>query len=179
MDFSYNQPVRIEHLGFGAIVTSNTMERMRQIILASIRNYQVRTWAEKITDYAGDEHSRAEAIWNFILNHTRFLPDPTNLEMIKTPPVFLQLWGAGSDRVPGDCDDLTILSLSLLESIGFRTALRAVSFDPDNSSDFSHIYGLVYIDKQWTPFDLVAGMKGMDLGSEPPNIVSIRDMEVI
>jgi len=170
-----NHPIRIESLGFGAIVTSNTMEKMRQIILASIRNYQVRLWAEKLIDFGPDDFSKAENIYNFIVNNCRYVQDPVGLELLKTPPVSLQTIEVGGHPAL-DCDDATILIGSLIMSIGIPFALRAVSFNDD---EFSHIYGLVYIkDRGWVATDFVAGKKGGEIGDEPQGITRIKDMEV-
>ena len=170
-----NHPVRIESLGFGAVVTSNTMEKMRQIILASIRNYQVRLWAEKLIDFAPDDFSKVENIYNFIINNCRYVQDPVGLELLKTPPVSLQAIEVGGQPAL-DCDDATILIGSLVMSIGIPFALRAVSFNDD---EFSHVYGLAYIkDQGWIATDFVVGKKGGYLGDEPTGITKIKDMEV-
>ena len=170
-----NHPVRIESLGFGAIVTPNTMEKMRQIILASIRNYQVRLWAEKLIDFAPDDFEKAEKIYNFIVNNCRYVQDPVGLELLKTPPVSLQAIEVGGHPAL-DCDDATILIGSLIMSIGIPFALRAVSF---NNDEFSHVYGLVYIkDRGWVATDFVVGKKGGYFGDEPQGITRIKDMEV-
>ena len=170
----FNHPVRIEHLGFGAIVTPNTMEKMRQIILASIRNYQVRIWAERIIEFAPDDFEKAEKIYNFIVNNCRYVQDPVGLEMLKTPIVSLQTIEVGGSPAL-DCDDATILIGSLVMSIGIPFALRAVAFN----EEYSHVYGLVYIkDRGWVASDFVIGKKGGYLGDEPTGITQIKDMEI-
>jgi len=167
-------PVRIESLGFGAIVTPNTMEKMRQIILASIRNYQVRLWAERLIEFAPDDFSKSENIFNFIVNHCRYIQDPVGLEMLKTPIVSLQMIEVGGYPAL-DCDDATILIGSLVMSIGIPYALRAVAFD----DEYSHVYGLIYIkDRGWIAADFVIGKKGGYLGDEPEGKTKIKDMEV-
>ncbi len=170
-----NQPVRIESLGFGSIVTPNTMEKMRQIILLSIRNHQVRRWAENIIEFAPDDYEKAEKIYNFIVNNCRYVQDPVGLELLKTPPVSLQQIEVGGSPAL-DCDDATILIGSLIMVIGIPYALRAVSF---NNDEFSHIYGLVYIkDRGWIAADFVIGKHGGYIGDEPKEVTRIKDMEV-
>ncbi len=175
-----NHPVRIESLGFGSIVTPNTMEKMRQIINASIRNYYVRVWAEKLIEFAPDDYSKVENIYNFIVNHCRFVKDPVPLEMLKTPTVSLQMIEAGGFPAI-DCDCATILIGSLVESIGIPYAIRAVALaDSDvGPNEYSHVYGLFYIkDRGWTPIDFLVGKKGGYLGDEPTGITKIKDLEV-
>jgi len=167
-------PVRFEGLGFGSMVTPNTMEKMRQIILDSIRNYQVRQWAENIIEFAHDDYEKAEKIYNFVVNNCRFVQDPFGLELLKTPPVSLQTLQVGGNPAL-DCDDATILIGSLVMSIGIPYALRAVAFN----DEYSHVYGLVYIkDRGWVAADFVVGKKGGYLGDEPQGITRIKDMEV-
>ncbi len=171
-----NQPVRIGSLGMGPLVTINTMEKMKQIILASIHNYYVRLWAEKLIDFAGDDYDKVENIYNFVVNKCRYVQDPSGLELLKTPIVSLEIIEIGGSPAL-DCDDATILIGSLVMSIGIPFALRAVSFNED---DFSHVYGLVYIkDRGWVPVDFVVGKKGGYLGDEPEAITKIKDVEVI
>jgi len=170
-----NQPVRFESLGFGGLVTSNTMDRMKQIIVNSLRSYYIRRWAEKIVDFAPDEYSKAETIYDFIVSKCRYIQDPVGLELLKTPQVSLQLIEVG-DSPAIDCDDATILIGALVESIGLPYAIRAVSF---NNDEFSHIYGLVkIIEKGWIPMDFVVGKKGGYMGDEPQGITRMKDMEV-
>ena len=179
MDFNYsqstNQPVRIESLGFGSIVTPNTMEKMRQIILDSLRNYQVRLWAERLIDFAPDDFEKAENIYNFVVNHCRYVQDIVGLELLKTPIVSLQQLEVGGSPAL-DCDDATILIGSLIMAIGIPFALRAVAFN----EEYSHVYGLVYAkDRGWIPADFVIGKKGGYMGEEPEGITRIKDMEIV
>ncbi len=168
-------PTRTEFLGYGDEITTNTMAKMKDIINKSIKDYYVRRWAEKIIERAGrNDFARVDAIYRFLYSTTNYVKDPLGLELLKTPQVALQLIEIG--EVPGlDCDDLTILSLSLLKSIGYPVALRAVGFRR-NDNKYTHIYGLVHIQRMgWIPFDLV---HGIGLGNEPPGILRAIDMEV-
>lgn len=170
-----NHPVSIEFLGFGEEITPNTMNRMGSIINSSIRDYYVRRWAEKIIERTEeDDSSRAQVIYDFLSNHTNYVKDPTGLELLKTPKVSLTLIERG--EIPGlDCDCLTILSMSLLKSIGFRVGMRAVGYNSDGKH--THIYGMVLIRPYgWVPFDLV---KNLGLGNEAPlRKFQQKDMEV-
>lgn len=169
-----NQPIAFGDLGFGAIVTSNTMEIMKQIIIASIHSYYVRKWAEKIVDFAEGDYSKCEAIFNFVVSNCRYVQDPVGIELLKTPIISLNLIETG-DSPALDCDDAAILIGSLVESIGIPYALRAVSFN----EDFSHVYGLCYIkDRGWIPADFVVGKREGYFGDEPQGITKIKDMEV-
>ncbi len=174
---TFNQSIqhtKIEPLGFGDIVTPVTMEKMKELIQGSLRSYYVRRWAERIIDFAESDFNKSETIFNFVVNHCRYVHDPVGLELLKTPNVSLELIEVGSSPAI-DCDDAAILIGSLNMSIGIPYALRAVSFD----DEYSHVYGLVYIkDKGWIPADFVLGKKGGYLGDEPIGITKIKDMEI-
>lgn len=166
-------PIRFEFLGFGDSISETTMQKMKKIINDSVRNYYVRRWAEKIIEGSRrDDISRVTSIYNFLSQNTYYVKDPIDLELLKTPPVSLQLIEVGEK--PGlDCDDLTILSLSLIKSIGMAVAMRATSYSLDKR--FSHIYGLVKINNRWTPFDLV---RDFGIGGEASGMTRVYDMEV-
>ena len=169
-----NHLVRVEFLGVGEEVTPNTMNKMKDIINSSIKDFYVRRWAEKIVENAGkDDYTKVDFIYNFLVSHVKYLKDPHHVELLKTPKVSLQLLEVG--ETPSlDCDCMAILSLSLIKSIGIPVALRATSYKPDGK--FSHVYGLVFIKSQgWVPFDLV---KFQGLGWEAPNMIRVLDMEV-
>lgn len=180
MDFGISSQsqykISFESLGFGEkIVTINTMNRMAQMINMGMRSFYVRRWAEKIILGTTTDYDKAEAVYNFVLNHSVYVKDPTDLEMLKGAEVSLQLIQVG-DYASIDCDCASILIGALIKSIGLRYALRAVAFN--NESEFTHVYGMVYAEDGWTPMDFVVGWKGGKMGEEPGAITSIKDMEV-
>jgi hypothetical protein len=165
-------PTRIKQIGFGDAVTTNTMVMMKDIINLSLKNYYIRRWAEKIIDGITNDEDKVYTIYDFIYKNTKYLYDPYGLELLKSPEVALELIEVG--EIPAlDCDDLTILSLSLLKSVGFPVALRTAGYRLEEP--YSHVYGLVMVKKKWIPIDLV---KGQGPGWEPPGKIMVRDMEV-
>jgi len=91
-----NHPVRVEFLGVGEEVTPNTMNKMKDIINSSIKDYYVRRWAEKIVENAGkDDYIKVDFIYNFLVSHVKYLKDPHHVELLKTPKVSLQLLEVG------------------------------------------------------------------------------------
>lgn len=157
-----------EYIGTGDTAIYNTVSKMKDIINQSIRNPYVREWAGSIVSRVevNDKRGEAEAIHNFVRDHVRYTKDPLGYEYIQTPPVLLdgiRLYMEGKGNRPaGDCDDMTVLSLSLLKSIGFNVAIKVVSFK--ESKKFGHVYGMVQIDYDWIPVDCVR--PGQDLGWE-------------
>lgn len=152
-------PQTEEYIGTGDQAIFNTVTKMKDIISQSSKNSYVREWARKIVARVGvnDKKGEASVIFNFVRDHVRYTKDPLGFEYMQTPPVVLEdirLYVEGKgDRPAGDCDDMTLLSLSLLKSIGFPVAIKVVSFH--NHKKFSHVYGLTQIGYEWVPFDCV------------------------
>jgi hypothetical protein len=143
---------------------------MKDIINQSSRNPYVREWAKKIVSRVevNNKKGEASAIFDFVRDSVRYTRDPMGFEYMQTPPVVLEdirlyMEGQG-DRPAGDCDDMTLLSLSLLKSIGYNVAIKVVSFS--NTKKFSHVYGLVQIGTDWIPFDCVRPDQSMGWESQ-------------
>lgn len=166
---SYSQmaaiPYQEEYIGSGDTAIYNTVGKMKSIVQESARNPYVREWAKKIVSdvQVNDRRGEAEAIFKFVQNNVRYTKDPMGFEYVQTPPVLLEdirLYREGKGERPiGDCDDMTVLSLSLLKSIGFPVAIKVVSFMPHKR--FGHVYGLVKVNEEWVPFDTVRPDKYM------------------
>lgn len=148
-----------EYIGSGDTAIFNTVNKMKSIIQQSSRNPYVREWAKNIVSRieVNDKLGEARAIFDFVRDNLRYTKDPYGFEYITTPPVILEdirLSQAGKGARPvGDCDDCTVLSLSLLKSIGFNVAIKVVSFHENRR--FGHVYGLVQMGHEWVPVDCV------------------------
>lgn len=167
-------PVKKLFLGYGDDAIKRTLDLMANIIRASSQNYYVRRWAEKMVQGidSSDSLGKVEAIFNYIKGNTSYLRDPQGTEFLKTPLVSLQLLEVG-DRPLLDCDCLSILSLSLLKSIGFPVALRASSYK--SNGKFTHVYGMVKVGENWLSLDLV---KDFGPGWEAPGVTKTMDLGV-
>lgn len=174
MSQQVKQPVNRIFIGYGDAAILNTLKIMKGIIISSSANYYIRRWAEKIVEGAQTNLEKIQAIYIFIVSHSRYLKDPAGFEFIKTPPVSLQLIEIG-EIANLDCDDYAVLSLSLLKSIGFHVALKAIAVRANKK--FTHVYGLVEYEKgKWIPIDLVKPEMG--LGWEWSNPTRAIDMKV-
>lgn len=146
-----NVPVKTIRVGTGIFASYKTLKIMRDIIRNSSKNYYVRRWAEKIVESIPCcDYERALAIYEFIQENTQYLKDPHRFEFMKTPPVILKLIEAGELPLL-DCDDATLLSLSLLSSIGIRTKIIATSYKADHV--LKHVYGAFQIKGNWIYID--------------------------
>lgn len=178
--FNYmNPPVEnIASLGIGnAEISANTVSKMVDVIKQSSHNPYVRKWAEDIIQDVPDRNfwGEIEAVYNFVQDNTRYVYDPKGLEYFQTPPYVLQRI-ALNEKPSLDCDDYTLLTLSLLRSIGYNTKIRIASYEPNKK--FTHVYGLVLITKpyEWVVLDAVR--KDKYLGWEASDATNIKDFIV-
>lgn len=171
-----NQPVKYTSLGFGDYAVSrNTLSLMKDAIVQSSKNPTVRDWATRIIADVRpkDQWGEAEAIYHFVQNHSHYVKDPTGTEMLQSPLVAFDNWNR-SIMWPADCDDYSILILSLLRSIGYKVGLRAASYTPNKM--LTHVYGMVQLYGQWYPVD---GIKsGGYIGWEHENATNVLDWPV-
>ena len=169
-------PYRREHLGTGDQAIYSTITKISDIIRASYVNPYVRRFAEKIIEGVpvNDKVEEVRAIHKFVSQKVRYTKDPYGMEYLQTPPTLLKMIEQG-EKPAGDCDDMTMLSLSLLKSVGFPVAVKVTSYSPDGR--FAHIYGLVYLNKiGWMPVECVRG--DYPLGWEAPNATRQIESEV-
>lgn len=127
---------------------------MAEIIYRQGHSLYVREWARNIILDIPPEDSfgEAEAIFNFVRDNLRYTQDPTGWEFIQTPEFLLKMIEMGETPM-ADCDDMTTLGLTLLRTIGFRVGMEVASWTPEGQ--FEHVYGLVWIDGDWFPFDAI------------------------
>lgn len=148
-------------LGTGATAIHNTLKLMAKMIRQASENYYVRRWAETETTVQ-DNVAALQALYDFVASNTRYVKDIDGLEMLRNPLLTLKMIEGGEQ--PGcDCDCLTMLYLSLVRSVGYPVALRALSIDGVN---YSHVYGLVRLEIIWIPADLTHPRKELGLEYE-------------
>ena len=127
---------------------------MRQLIRESIGAPIVRSHAEAAT--AGVPPTRPlrelHAVYRYLADHVQYRRDPDEVEWLQAP--WWVLYQVDLGRVPQlDCDDLTMLSLAMLGTIGFDgLSIRVVSTRQDQA--FNHVYGLARVGDALVPVDL-------------------------
>jgi len=168
---------REAEIGRGDRAIERTVRQMAAIIDRSSKNPLVREWARSILErvQVNDKMDEARTIHDFVRDHVRYTRDPHGWEYIQTPPVILagieQFLKGEAARPIGDCDDMTVLSLSLMKSVGFPVIIKTVGYN----GKFSHVYGMVLVNRKWIVTDTVRPDKSF--GWEAPN--ATRVMEVI
>ncbi len=100
-------------------------------------------WAVSEKDYTGE----VDALYYYVRENVRYTHDISEVELFQRPSRTLEL------KI-GDCDDLTILLGSLLQSVGYPVILRVVGL---NGGAYQHIYILAGIPPEgateWRPLD--------------------------
>lgn len=168
-------PVKRKLISQGDLGIDETVEQMKQVILASLGDQTVRVTAEQLIGGVGANNRRDEAtaIYLYVRDKVRYTKDPKDLEYIQTPHhLITRIQQQG--QAFGDCDDKTVLGLALLKNIGFDVAIRVASYSPVKT--FTHVYGLVKIDQTWVPFD--ATPQWRQLGWEHPGVTRLKDYYV-
>jgi len=147
--------IRRERLPRGDAGILRTVELMRGLVERARGHPVVRHHAELAVQGVRPGHALAEvlAVRDYVARHTEYRRDPRAVEWLQAPWHVLRCQVEHGSIPQLDCDDLTDLSLSLVETLGHKTAFRVVSHRPDRQ--FNHVYGLVQVGPEWWRLDLV------------------------
>ena len=165
-------------IGNGDAAIRRTVDKMAEIINLSSKNPVVREWARTVLSdvRVNQKKDEAEAIHNFVRDNVRYTRDPYGWEYIQTPPILLKgiedHQAQMAARPIGDCDDMTVLSLSMMKAVGFPVIIKTVGYN----GKFSHVYGMVYMNGQWIVTDTVRPDKWF--GWEAPGITRVMEVQV-
>jgi len=121
--------------------TKNTLERMRAIVLRSVKDKDhgafLRGLAIKITLDAGcktkEYKCEAKALFMWVRDKIKWIRDVKGMETLQYPYRTIEFGG-------GDCDDLSILLATLAIEIGMPVRFKAIAAMPHRKSQFSHVY---------------------------------------
>ena len=129
-----------------------TDPKLRGLAVSVVRNVNH-------NDYLG----QVNAVYNFVKNNVKFVRDIAGIETLQSPWVTLPEQYSNKGIGAGDCDDQSLLIISMLQSIGFQgIKLRVVNYLPTDM-EYRHIYAIVNIGGKDYAIDTVYG-KGV--GSE-------------
>lgn len=148
----YLQPkISLRKIPKGYPGTLKTLEYIVDLIKRGAKDFCVRQKAIDILlqrgvrpkDYLGE----IEALFEWVQNDIRYTKDPFRVEVVlHTARRMLELRA-------GDCDDMSILLGSMLESIGHQVRLVVSGPDPLQPRLFTHIYLQVYHKGRWISLD--------------------------
>lgn len=142
-----------------------TVAYIRRAVLDAQYKPEVRALAETLTQYlpSKDVVSEALAYYHFVLNRTRYMRDPRNVERVQAPWIIIQQIMAG--HTPGiDCDELSALLCSLAAVSGAECRVVTVAFANmfyRGNRQYSHVFAQIREprSKEWITLDPVAGDK--------------------
>ena len=137
-----------------------TAQIMCQIVDQFKTNVEIRSLALSIVEFlpGKDETGEVAAIFAFVRDRIRYVKDVAGVETLATPDVTLHFG-------QGDCDDQSVLLAALLESIGYQTGFKLVSY---SAPTFEHVYVIVNIRGQWFCADPT---EPLELGAEVPGYI--------
>ena len=126
----------------GAAGIAFTLRQMAYIARQYRCNPDMRRFAEDLIRNTESKNALAEAraIFLFVRDNIRYTQDVRDTETLKTPDATLY---SGM----GDCDDMSLLVSTLLESVGYTT--RFVAVGTIDAAAFDHVYCEVQILGNW------------------------------
>jgi len=122
-----------------------------------------------------DYHGEAIKIYEFVRDNVRFRRDIAGQELIQSPLVTLSQKYSDKGIGAGDCDDHTLLILSLLLSIGARDMKCRIIKYSNLSPEWQHIYPVITFAGKEYAMDAIR--KNCKFGYEAP-YASKKDFEV-
>lgn len=145
-----NPQTRLEAIPGGRSGTRATLRLMSRLVRDSAEDYELIAFARSLIAHLPPKAWRAEAcaIFYFVRDRIRYVQDPVGLESIAGP---LETLRVGQ----GDCDDKSVLAVSLLQAIGHPARFLAVGFDGE---PLSHVLVETYIADRWVPMELTENL---------------------
>lgn len=158
-----NQPAtaQFRELSTGARGVLETLKLMRALSRQYKKSLKVRSLALSLIrdlnqkDYAGE----LRRIHNYVRDHIRYVRDIHGVETIQTPDKTIEFG-------QGDCDDKSMLTAALLESIGHPTRFVAMGF---KGGAHCHVYVESKIKDKWVGVETT---EPVGLGWTPPKQTS-------
>lgn len=151
-----------------------TVQVMRKIAHDRAGHPTVRALALAIINHertlSHDYVNEALAIGRFVQRHVAYVRDAAGFEQLHDPILMIEKINAGQAR--GDCDDMALLIVTLLLSIGHFPSFRVVKYNRASPS-FNHIYVVDYERNGRGPRERVvldAIMKDEPMGYEVPHV---------
>lgn len=131
-----------------------TLRRMAGLVNRDVEHIDLRDAAVSIVDGIDgrDVLGQLAAIDAWLREHTRFLRDPVDDELLQTPRLMLAVI-ARAGVAPGDCDDVAMLGAALAKAIGIRARFVAESY-LGPAAPLQHVYTVVLSPEGWRALDV-------------------------
>lgn len=146
-----------------------TIAVIKRAAVESQAKPNVRMLAEEVTKHLANKDTLSEALayYNLVLDRTRYMRDPRNVEYVRAPWVVVDQLMAG--HTPGlDCDDMTALICALAAISGAECRAVTVAFRNmfyKGRRQYSHVFAQVREPRtgKWITLDPVAGDKTKEM----------------
>lgn len=143
--------------------TEQTVSYMSELAHADATAPIVTAATREAIHGARDRREQIRSIYAWIQRHVIFqddaltaalamLPEPASAEILIRPADILEM-----QQPAGDCDDFTMLSVSMLTAAGIPARIVAIEQDAARPGYFSHVYAETHDGMQWQPFDTSHG----------------------
>lgn len=158
-----NRTYNLSYIPNGEGGVRATLKAMSKIVNTYKKAKPIRELALKIVSKIPEKSWRGEvnAIFQFVKDNIRYVKDIRGVETLHSPIQLLSI-------KQGDCDDMSILSASLLEAIGHPTRFCAVGI---NGSGFIHVFAQTKIAGKWVTLECTK--KDYPLGKTPTKITKL------
>jgi transglutaminase-like putative cysteine protease len=153
--------VTLQALPDGVPGIKATLALMVKLARQAKESYVVRRLAEQLTASVRQKDwlNEVRAIHEYVRDHVRYVKDIRGIETVATPDQTIS-------RLMGDCDDKSLLTAALLESIGHPTRFVAVGRTPNN---YVHVLVETKIANRWIPVETT---ENVAVGWYPPGMVA-------
>jgi hypothetical protein len=151
--------VTLQALPDGVAGIKATLALMVKLARAGKNAWPVRQLAENIVRDVREKSyiEEARAVQEYVRDHIRYTRDIRDTETVSTPEQTIA-------RGLGDCDDKSLLTAALLESVGHPTRFVAVGRSP---GQFVHVLVETKIASRWIPVETT---EQVPLGWYPPGL---------
>lgn len=138
-------PHRLAALPEGVAGIRATLKRMVDMTRKGRKNLGVRTVAMRLVRELPPKafSDQVVELFRFVQKRIRYVHDVREVETLQDPAYTLT-------EGQGDCDDMSMLLASMLESIGHPTRFVALALD---NGPFSHVITETRLGEKWLPLD--------------------------
>ena len=139
----------------------DTLYIMSRLVRRYKRDPDLIATANRLTAHvpAKDWAGQVAALHEFVRDEIRYTLDVNGVETLRTPERLLR-------ERQGDCDDMSLLLATLLESIGHPTRFVAVGESPGT---LTHVYVETRVGDKWVALETT---EPVEAGWEPPGMVN-------
>lgn len=133
------RPSRVGYYG-----APQTVRMMAKSALDDMKHFETRQLAEAVCENLDSKDYTSEylALYNCMLQRTRYMRDPKRVELVRAPYVIAGLIMKGH-RPSVDCDDLATCLAAMIMAVGGSVDIVTVAFSDifyDGERQYSHVF---------------------------------------